>query len=367
MNVRTMNNMKTASPFRLHSASILIALAGFLSGQTAYAAPCSASTVHTYEANFSQVIDDPSDNQTGNWTDIYAWSQSQRYGLNCACTTATYPQTYYTAVVPGTKVAESTIDGRPIGFYALANTQDALAVGSAVMIGGTVGNYIPTPFNSFPNGGDQNGNPIPCRQGVMATTGSQGVVYLYFRRPFVGALDISATLMELYAATEPGEQGNMIASVHMTGHVEVNQSCSMNETIIPINFGDISANDIKTLGQRPASINKEVTISIECKNVTNEAFPRYSLTLDGQTVVSDASVLATSNEAVGIVIEDVNNAGNRVSPALGKIVMTPLSGSNTDLQRQTAAQLNTYPINVTGNMPETGEFTGTATVKLEFE
>lgn len=355
------------SDFLIKYPAILTILGISLMAQSIYAAPCypmigGSRTPMIYPINLGEIlIDNPEKNRPGQVYDPISWSSTSRFGIVCECS-GTYSEIYYKAdVVSNTYI--TTKDG--IGFYEVPFTNGALAIGSKVLIGGQLNTEVPTPFASQSNGGT--GSTHNCGgSGNLNTTGSEGNIYIYFVKPFVGSVTLQdLPLVTIYAGTTSNSFGSVLSEVRLSATIKVLQSCSLTDKVLEIDFNDIMANDIQNLGQRPG-VSRNVTITIECNNVTNEAFPRYSLSLNGVPAPTNNTLLSTTNSDIGIAIEDMNNSSNRVTPSQGKIFTGQLSGTNADATRASTARLNTYPINITGQTPETGIFTGTATIKLEF-
>jgi type 1 fimbria pilin len=87
---------------------------------------------------------------------------------------------------------------------------------------------------------------------------------------------------------------------------------------------------------------------------------KVSLSFQGTPDANDPTVLSTTNSDVGVKIQDTAGA-----------TVAPISGS-LPLIMDYAAQIGTsaislFPVNTTGNAPETGEFNATATIRAEIE
>lgn len=329
-----------------------LALAGWMLSASTQAAECKADA-GTKQYNFlmNYTLADPTQNMSGRTIlNAYQWSLGGSYSVSCSCTKP-YGPAYITAKVPDTELVYS--DGN-LNYYAI---NDYLAAASEVYIAGKYDKVKATPF-----GPTSNDNPeVRCNSFPYAT-GSKGQISLYFRRPFVGEQDIPLTkIVDVYIASDDKTQSTVpVSTVWMSGKVIVPQSCVINGGgIVTIPFGNIMAGDMTTKGEMPKNFTpKNLNMNVACSNISDGV--KVSLTFSGTPDANDPTAFSTTNKDIAVRIN--NPEGEAVVPQDGVLPLT----MNYATQVGTSA-INLYPFNTTGKMPETGDFTATATIRAEIQ
>lgn len=362
MNIFNQNSMaKNIRPVKVTKSGLIkklilsgLGLSAYIFSQGAEAASCApAAGAQIFNFPMAYNLTQPSQNVTGTVIpSAYSWSLGGNYGVNCSCS-GTYTAPFITTVVP-TSGGEVYTDGT-LHYYGI---NQYLGVASSVFIGGGIGRNVATPFTSMSNMNTASAN---CTGGVYST-GSQGVISLYFRRPFVGVQTIPSTkLVDVYVATDKTTQSSSpVATVYMSGTVTVPQSCVINGGgVITIPFGDILAGDISTKGAMAKNFTpKNQQFTLACSNISDGV--KISLSFQGTPDADDATALATSNKDIAVRIQD--NTGASISPVTGNLPV------NMNYSTQTGnSEINLFPINTTGNTPDTGSFTATATIRAEIQ
>lgn len=322
-----------------------------LGAQAAACTPIGGTKIYNFAMNYN--LTQPSQNTTGTViSNAYSWSLGNQYQVSCSCS-GSYTGAYITTEVP-TSGGQVYTDGT-LHYYAIS---DYLGVASSVYIGGGLMAYTATPFTSVFNKYTISNT---CAGGSYST-GSQGAVSLYFRRPFVGVQTIPSTkVVDVFAATDSATHSTTpVATVYMSGSVTVPQNCVINGGgVITIPFGDIMAGDITTKGAMAKNFTpKNQQFTVACSNISDGV--KVSLSFQGTPDSNDSTALATTNKDVAVKIE--NSAGAVIPPVSGSL---PLN-MNYAAQVGTS-EINLYPINTTGNMPATGSFTATATISADIQ
>ncbi|QLO36030.1 fimbrial protein [Klebsiella sp. RHBSTW-00484] len=304
--------------------------------------------------SFVQTFTNPSQNQTGmEFNRLYNWSTGGTYQAKCDCDT-TSGTVLYKTTIPGL-VATQTRSG--LNFYRL---NQYLEIASELYIAGNLNQYVPTPVQDKSNLYD---NPTACNSGGGPfDTGSRGYISLYFTRPFVGQVTIPPTIiLNVYGTRKAGSYSSIpMTQISMSGSVTVPQSCEIN-TGQPINvdFGDIAANNFKTVNQMPTGFTPHtVNMTIACTNIS--AGVKVSLSFQGSADSHDNSALATTNSDIAVRIENIT--GVKIPMISG---LLPVNMNYTNQTGDTTMKI--YPINTTGNLPAGGGFTATATIQAEIE
>lgn len=312
--------------------------------------PYTSTKVYNFGMNYN--LTTPAENTKGIIKHkAFTWNTTGIYSVRCACSGLFFAP-YVTTTVPengGVVYNDGTNK-----YYAINNY---LAVASSIFVGGEVKRMVPAPFHMS----NQNTTRSHCEASPWET-GNRGTVSLYFRRAFVGVQTIPVTkLVDVFIAVNKESRSTVpVASVYMSGTVTVPQSCSINGGgVITIPFGDIIATNIKTKGEMARGFTpKNQQLNVACNNISEGV--KVSLSFQGRPDPSEPSVLATTNEDVGVKIE--NSSGTVIPPVSGVL---PL---NMNYASQSASsQIKIYPINTTGKTPGTGDFTATATIQAEIE
>lgn len=334
------------------AALLCLALAGGMLSTTASAAECYATAGQkSYNFDMNYLLADPTQNSAGRViNNAYQWNLSGNYNVTCSCS-GTYTGAYITAKVPDTGQVYS--DGN-LNYYAI---NEYLAVASEVFIGGNYQALKATPFTSVSN---QN-IPVNCDKYPYAT-GARGTISLYFRRPFVGVQTIPLTkVVDVYIASDATTQASTpVSTVWMSGTVTVPQSCMINGGgVINVPLGSIMSGDIATKGEMAKNFTpKNVNFDVACTNISEGV--KVSLSFQGTPDANDPTAFSTTNNDVGVRIQ--NPSGNTIVPQGGELPLTMDYSSQVG-----TSSISLFPINTTGNAPETGDFTATATIRAEIQ
>lgn len=300
--------------------------------------------------SFVQTFTDPSQNQAGRlFNRLYEWNTGGNYRTSCDCNLSAI--LWAKATIPGLTQTQ-TRNG--LNFYRL---NEYLEVASEIYLAGYKRRFFPTPVNN------QDFNIILCgAHGTYFDAGSRGYISLYFTRPFVGQVTIPPTvILNVYGSTESGSYSSIpMTQISMSGTVTVPQSCEINiGQPIHVDFGDIAANNFKTVGQKPTGFTPHtVTMTLACTNIS--AGVNISLSFQGAADSHDNSALATSNNDIGVRIENIT--GTKIP------VLSGLLPVNMNYSAQTGeTTMKIYPINTSGNLPAGGGFSATATIQAEIQ
>lgn len=337
------------------SALFCLALTGWMISTSAQADACRPDA-GTKQYNFvmDYILTDPSQNMAQRTVNnAYTWSLGGIYTVSCSCS-GDYPgAAYITAKVPDTGLVYTEGERK---FYAI---NDYLAAASEVWIAGKRGEMVATPFTSETN---KNVNPSTKCSSALYSTGAKGTISLYFRRPFVGEQTIPMTRMvDVYIASDNTTQSSEpVSTVWMSGKVIVPQSCVINGGgVITVPFGNIMAGDFTTKGEMPKNFTaRNVNFNVACSNISDGV--KVSLNFSGTPDANDPTAFSTTNNDVGVRIKDPD--GENVDPNGGVLPLT----MNYSTQVGTSA-ISLFPFNTTGEMPETGDFTATATIRAEIQ
>jgi type 1 fimbria pilin len=315
---------------------------------------CTAdSGTYPYNVTFDKAYNDPLQNAIGTtYKRTYQWDLGGTFKGGCDCTYATRVA-FIKASVPGLSFSR-TVDG--LNFYTL---NKYLEVATEAYVSGNYAKYAATPFDNINNGAGDT-----CGQSTRLTfaTGSKGYVSLYIASPFVGQVVIPQTkILDIFASKESNSFGNIpISSVYISGSVTVPQSCDINAgQVINVDFEGINAGNIKTKGENASGFTpKVVNMTLACNNISEGV--KIKLSISGEASSGDPTALATSNNDIGVRI--LNAAGEPVSPNEGGLPV------NMDYAAQTGtSSMSLAPMNVTGNVPSSGEFNATATIRAEMQ
>lgn len=314
---------------------------------------CERDAPYNFNFIYNPTLTSPDQNKAGlEFPSMYNWDLGGEYTAVCD-TYDSGPSFYFKGDANGAS------PGHANGWFILNNNLEFL-----VKIGVYNNNtwnidFTTVPFQNVANNvshGDLH------NQETKFTTGSQGSVSLYFRRPFVGQMKIPPTIISrLYASTAYGFYGpNPMSTVTMSGTVTVPQSCNINEgDVINVDFGKIDGNRFITKGQPPSGLaKKRVDFAIKCSNISNGV--AVSLEFNGTTDANDSTAVKTDNSDIAIRLADTSN--NTISPQGGEI---PVNFNYANQTGTSAMQL--YPINTTGNVPATGKFNSQVNVTVDIQ
>ncbi len=339
----------------LITSAMAVLLPVFNLAQAAGTGICSAvNGTQNYPFTFVAPVTGASNNRPGQVVD-YEWNLGREYSMNCDCSGLYFRQVFYRA-----------IPQLPVGHAdKWFKINEYLDVSLDVWIKGGRNAFMQVPFDDLSNLYTAKqllcGEPVPEFE-----SGSQGRIHIYLRKAFVGEVIIPQTeIVQVFATTLRGSYGPApVSRVSMTGTVVVPQSCELDAgTVIDINFGDINANDFKGKGLKPDSVRVERRkLDFSCTNIEDSVFLdlRFEATSSPDYPSAIATTNATNNSTVGIIIKD--DKGNIVTPVTGRIPIDFNHANSTG-----SVTIDTYPVATTENKPKEGEFSGMATLRVEFK
>ncbi len=310
-----------------------------------------------FSFNFNHVINNTTNNRPGYVVDpVYSWDLGGTYAVKCDCDASTINSNRrFKAIVPN---MSEYMDIPPRKFFNLPNNTN-LAVASDVYIGGGVNRFIQVPFVDLANTVTGSGCDSPE---TTADTGSRGHLALLVKKAFVGQTVIpNTTVMEIFSSYRQGSYSSIpVSRVNMSGTVTVPQSCRINDgQVIDVDYGTILNTALKTKGAGPEGFTAKVTqMSYVCTNISEGV--KLSFTFKGQVSPSDESAIATNNNDIGVRLEDMS--GGIITPNSGELP------AQFDFASQSGStSFRSYPVNTTGNIPESGPFSSTATISINIE
>ncbi|HAU5444199.1 TPA: fimbrial protein [Cronobacter sakazakii] len=196
------------------------------------------------------------------------------------------------------------------------------------------------------------------------STGRQGSLTFRINKPFMGQVIIPQTpIVALYGTVRPGQYSTEpLAKVFVQGSITVPQSCEINAgEVISVDFGTIFAKNFATRGHKPEGfVDKKTTIAYICKNISDGV--TLTMTFSGAPANGIPEALATTNPDVGVLIKD---DGKQVIPINTGEVPMPLDPSTDMTNRTGKVDILTAPVNLSGNTPQMGEFSGSASITID--
>ncbi|MEA5204760.1 fimbrial protein [Enterobacter mori] len=305
-----------------------------------------------YTFNFLKTVTDIKENiNDTKYDNAFSWTGNSEYYIQCNCTPdfiSNGGPVYFKGESP---LPIYKVDGEKT-YYKITDNL-AVAMRSYIWKQGTIN----VPFE-MPNGGS--GQTV-CTNN-LTQSGSQGELDLMIIKPILGVMNIpQTTIFNIYGTVLKGSFGTTpLAQVSINGSVTVTQSCEVNAgQAIQVDFGDMFNGNFKGQGSKPEGVaTKSLQLGYKCNLVSPGM--NVSMKFTGQNDSQYPSAFATTNQDIGVVIEDGN--GNRLQPNTGSLPMT------IDYNNQTGSvNITTYPVSTTGNIPVVGQFTSRATVVVDFQ
>lgn len=296
----------------------------------------------------------------------YTWNLGQTYLGTCACNQS-FRNVYYSAVTHLAPGYGGTVGGNQTQFYQISRN---IQVAFEVFIGGMLQAYVPVPFSMVSNRGTSNGAIVNCwgnNGGVQFESGGRGRLHLMIDRPFVGRVDIPSTrILDVYGVSDPNDPlpATPIATVWMSGRVEVPQNCRIVPGAVTVDFGSLNPGQIAEAGQRPLRP-VSTTLQVQCANISEMV--SINVSLEAQPSSRQSNALAViDRDDLAIVVE---SGGRVVAPrAPGQ---SPSSDNSIPLQFDVATQrsqfsFDAYPVKF-GKSVQPGAFRSLAILKFDFE
>ncbi|ABU77591.1 fimbrial protein [Cronobacter sakazakii] len=321
-----------------------------LQAATGFCNTTNGPKIYTVDASMS--VSDPDNNQTGK-TFTERFGSSENYSAHCDCDDSDlnkdpHPGAYY----KGEYLAPATQYGSAYYIHVNDNIELAAAINIA-----NVGD-VQVPFTDIWNK-KNNG----CSLNSF-TTGQSGVLAFRISKPFFGQMTIpQMAVAAIYGTVRPGQYSSEpMAKVFVEGTITVPQSCEINAgEVISVDFGTIFAKNFATRGHKPEGfVDKKTTIAYICKNISDGV--TLTMTFSGAPANGIPEALATTNPDVGVLIKDDSE---QVIPVNTGEVPMPLDPSTDMTNRTGKVDILTAPVNLSGNTPQMGEFSGSASITID--
>ncbi|ECG9254963.1 fimbrial protein [Salmonella bongori] len=282
----------------------------------------------------------------------------EQYKGVCHCN-RNYSNVYYTA--EDNPALQKTSMRSNVQYY---NLDEYLDVGLSIKILGR--GYLNVPFNNKPN---EDGS-YTCTNNKNTTTftsGSDAIIYFYIKEPFIGTVNIPATLLaSLYATTSSlnPENTHKLSDVYIQGDITAPQECVINGgQTIEVDFGKILASEFSsTPGSALTDKKIPITASVKCTGMSSGQ--GVEVALHATQAGSLPTVIETSNADVGIKMYDELN--NEVDVNGGR--METEMGSRSRLGEEDGEFIfSAAPASATGTRPKPGQFDASVTITMEIK
>lgn len=349
-----------------------------------------------YSANYNHEFSTTEGNQRGQIDSVGSqWGGGasgggNTYSVKCQCngTDTTFQNVYYTAKVLLTGLG-SYINNQQ--FYTVSPN---LEVAMQVYIGGGITALREVPFKPTPLSNNYKSrypntqlaclnHPLPPTSGATPTdevtgfmTGASGVLTMRITNPFVGEQKFSVPLLEIYGTTDPndGIGYTPMSRVTLVGDVSVKQGCNIDsDTSLTINFGNINRDNFVSggIGNIPTGTQPvPIKVMYNCSNMSNGI--RLSLTLKGVSDPTLINALKTDNNDVAIMIDNMDKGGKHIpqnATSDADVVDLNYNPSNIGSEGNLVAMANlqAYPVSVTGKPPSVGSVTAITTLVVNIK
>ena len=363
--------MKTFSTFNLSLFRKIILSFILIIGATqaakAYTGACTPDNgTYNYYDNFGMIsIVDPKGNKPGYlFPRAYNWNLGGTYRAGCDCDPENengpygVPETVYYKT--STQLSVGHTDGEKT-FFILNNY---LEVSTSIMINGNRNQFVATPFDDVSNLITGNAHrctgPNRSSDDTNFGSGSEGMLWLYISKPFVGTTYIeNVNVVSMYGTLIPGSYSSIaMSSVFVNGQVTVPQNCEINAgQIITVDFGKIWSGDFTTKGQKPDGyVAKNIKASMKCNNIN--AYTNLTIRFQSEISNDYPDAIKTNNPDIGVEIIDDN--GHLVLPNTGLIPF------NIDDKYEASVTFKAQPVSTTGNPPSAGQFQAQAYIRVDF-
>jgi type 1 fimbria pilin len=344
-------------------------LAGFFAltcslNAQAYTNTCqnSAGSPTSFDFNFTKQIDDPLISVGDTYLDdFFAWaSGANPPKFSCDCDPDDPNADYSWATGVTSLTPTITVGNKP--YYYVNEYIDAATMVSRGSGLGTA--YVPFVIDAL----SIDGSPMVktyCKNinNTPLLWGFKGTLSLRVKKPFIGEVVIPPTeVARIYVSWRNQISGATppVTRIVLSGIITVPENCEINAgQIINVQFADADASDFHTAGQRPASVPPKInTLSYQCNGIYGSK--NIAIRFIAEPNASYASSIKTSDNNIGIVIEDSN--GTVVTPNSGMIPITldPINSNGS-------VTIKSYPVSATGNTPALGSYSGMATIRVDFQ
>ncbi|MDA8512531.1 fimbrial protein [Citrobacter sp. Igbk 14] len=296
-------------------------------------------------------------------------TSSESYNIQCTCDVAhrdgTYHEIYYTADPAPGMVYSQTTNG--LSFYSL---NDYLDVGTKIYI--INAGYTGVPFENVSNQVAATTSHT-CEgmstnaKSVTLDTGTDARLSFHLKHSITGVVVIPSTdIAVLYAGlSSTSSRGDIIAKVRIKGSLVAPQSCTINGgQDITVDFDAIPASDFSQVAGQAITTRKITKmVDVECTGMGDDRTQGVDVSFNATELGSDSSIMATSNEDVGIKIYNKNNVAIDVN---GGSLPTDMDRTTLLGHKNGSVTFSAAPASLTGSRPKPGIFTATATLTIEF-
>lgn len=341
----------------------LMALALSMSAQ-AYTNTCqnTSGSPSTFNFNFTKQINDPLISPGDTYlADFFSWSYSSsppRFACDCD---PNEPQSEYIWATGTSGLTPTvTVSGKP--YYYINEYMDAA---TKVEFGGGMGSaYVPFQVDAMSSSGTPSMKTY-CKNAKNTTLmwGTRGTLSLRVKQPFIGEVVIPPTeVARIYVSWRDQISGTVppVVRVVLSGIITVPENCEINAgQVINVSFGSVEAGEFNLAGQKPASITPRInSLNYTCQGIYGNK--NIAIRFVAEADANYSSAIKTTDSNIGIIIED--NGGTIIPPNSGMIPITldPINSNGS-------ITIKSYPISTTGNMPALGNYSGMATIRVDFQ
>jgi type 1 fimbria pilin len=334
------------------------------------AGACTADKgTHQFHFPFQATFNDPSENShQSTMANAHTWNLPSTYSATCICRSGggmdtSTPELYFSAATPLAPGYQGQVNAKTMQFFKVNRN---IQVAFEVFIGGNRNEYIAAPFSM-----EGNRRYERCSYGSIQgndfASGGRGRLHLMIDRPFVGQARIPSTrVLDVYGTYyhDDPQPSTPMASVWMSGEVNVPQSCRLEPGVVTIDFDKRSAHEIARIGE-PAQKPISRTLQVKCNNISEMV--GINLSFEGRPSPVDSDILAVNDRNdLGIVLENNGRVVPPVNPG-----GTPGKRNNIELEFNPADQrgqfsIEAYPVRLK-EYPTPGEFKSQVTLKFDFE
>lgn len=321
-----------------------------LSINSAYAADCypiGAPHVYNYDYNFNS-----SQNYIGFSSPWRNLGIGENYPLGGGCTFNELA-TFFT-FKEGLGLTNAGYDGESQWFDVPNN--DYLQVAIQVFLGGRLGQFLNIPQNAVSNLCNKN-----CKT-TGYSTGSQVKVKVRIKKKFVGqSFIVNRDIGLLYAATARNDNPSQpIVIIKLNATMTVPQSCSFDVgDVIEFDFGQISSGAFSVgAGNRAQGVNTITkNIGIDCKNIDAQQMLSARL----EVANPKDNIILSNNPDVGFQIAD-NNERVLIPNNINSYIPFRL-----DDNARSNFILKSWPVSVTGEIPQAGPVAAQGHIRVDFQ
>lgn len=320
---------------------------------------------HQFHFPFQATFNDPSQNShQSTLPNAHSWNLPTTYSATCTCNSGgSTPELNFSASTSLALGYKGQVNAKTMQFFKVNRN---IQVAFEVFIGGNRNEFIAAPFSMEGNRTFERCS-YGSIQGNNFASGGRGRLHLMIDRPFVGQSRIPSTkVLDIYGTTyrDDPHPSTPMASVWMSGEVNVPQSCRLEPGVVTIDFDKRSAHEIAKIGQ-PGQQPISRTLQVKCTNISEMV--GINLSFEGHPSTVDSNILAVNDRSdLGIVLKNNGHVVPPVNP--GGI---PGERNNIALEFNPADQrgqfsIEAYPVRLKERL-KPGPFESQVTLKFDFE